>query len=227
MDKTFGEKATEFYLNLRKPTNIPDKIQVINPYEDHEVRKTTEKFYNKFFDDYEKRIFVFGINPGRFGGGITGINFTDPVALKEFCGIKNSLGNKRELSSQFVYEFINTFGGAEKFYKNFFISAIYPLAILKDGKNYNFYDDQKIYSFLKSVIISYLKKQVEFGAKEEMVISLGKKNFAYLKELNNEINFFRRIEYLEHPRFIMQYRRKRLNYFIEKYMGLLTQAKKY
>ncbi len=224
MNKTFGRRATNFYLNLKKPAGIPNEIEIINPYEDSKIKKTAKKFYDKFFSDNEKRVFIFGINPGRFGGGITGINFTDPVALREYCGIDNNLGNRRELSSQFVYEFIKVLGGAEKFYKKFFISAIYPLAILKDGKNFNFYDDQKIYRYLKPAIISYMKKQIEFGAKEELAVSLGKKNFTYLKELNDEIRYFKRIEFLEHPRFIMQYRRKLLEYFIKKYLKLLNPA---
>lgn len=227
MNETFGRRAVNFYLNLKKPVNIPDKIEIINPYEDSKVKKTAKKFYDKFFNDNEKRVFIFGINPGRFGGGITGINFTDPVALREFCGIDTNLGNRRELSSQFVYEFINAFGGTEKFYKKFFISAIYPLAILKDEKNFNFYDNKKIYGYLKPAIVSYMKKQIEFGTKQELVISLGKKNFTYLKELNNEINYFKKIEYIEHPRYIMQYRRKQLEYFIRKYLRLLNLAAKF
>ena len=224
MGETFGRKAAKFYINLKKPADISDKIEIINPYENGEVKKTAKKFYDKFFNDYEKRIFIFGINPGRFGGGITGINFTDPVALREYCGIDNNFGNRRELSSQFVYEFINAFGGAEEFYKRFFISAIYPLALLNSGKNFNFYDDRKIYMLLKPSIIRYVEKQIEFGAKGELVISLGKRNFTYLRELNDEIKYFKKIEFFEHPRFIMQYRRKQQEYFIRKYLKLLNLA---
>jgi Uracil DNA glycosylase superfamily len=224
MVPTFAEKAIRFYLNLEKPIDLPDKIEVVDHYSDSEVKETANKFYKKFFNDNEKRFFIFGINPGRFGGGITGINFTDPVALREHCGIENSFGNKRELSSQFVYKFINILGGSEIFYKKFFISAIYPLAILMDGKNYNFYEDKKVYSNLRLSIISYLKEQIEFGARDELVISLGKKNFTYLKELNDEIKFFKKIEFLEHPRFIMQYKRKQLEYFITKYVKLLDSV---
>jgi hypothetical protein len=224
MHKTFGRRAENFYLNLKKPVNIPDKIEIINPYEDSKVKKTAKKFYDKFFNDNQKRVFIFGINPGRFGGGITGINFTDPVALSSYCGIDNDFGNRRELSSQFVYEIINAFGGVEKFYNKFFVSAIYPLAILNNGKNFNFYDDKKIYMHLKPSILRYMKIQIEFGAKEELVISLGKKNYTYLKELNSETKYFKRIEFLEHPRFIMQYKRKQLEYYIRKYLALLNSA---
>ena len=74
---------------------------------------------------------------------------------------------------------------------------------------------------IKKFICICAKKQIEFGARKELVISLGKKNFFYLKEINDEIKFFKQVEYLEHPRFIMQYRRKRLNYYIKKYRNLL------
>jgi Uracil DNA glycosylase superfamily len=221
LKNTFGEKAVKFYFNLSEPARLPEKIKIINPYKNKTVREITYKFFKKFFNDKNERLFIFGINPGRFGGGMTGINFTDPAALKEFCGIENNLEKRRELSSQFVYEFINTFGGPEKFYSKFFISAIYPLAILKEGKNYNFYDDKKIYSYLKPLIISYIKEQIKFGAKKELAVSLGKKNFLYLKEINDEIKFFKRVEFLEHPRFIMQYRRKYLNQYIGKYLKIL------
>ncbi len=91
MVQTFAEKIIRFYFNLEKPIDLPDKIKIVNPYSDNAVKKTAKKFYNKFFNDSEKRFFIFGINPGRFGGGITGINFTDPVALREHCRIENNL----------------------------------------------------------------------------------------------------------------------------------------
>ncbi len=224
-NESFGKKAQDFYLNLKRPIDLPSNIEIVNPYENEAIKMIAGSFFSKFYNDDNSRYFIFGINPGRFGGGMTGINFTDPVALRKYCGIENDLGNKRELSSQFVYEIINILGGAEKFYSKFFISAVYPLAILKDRKNYNFYDDRKIYIQLKPKIISYIKEQIGFGAKEELVISLGMKNYIYLKEINEEIRFFKRIEFLEHPRFIMQYRRKRLNDFIKKYKELLTLTK--
>ena len=67
-----------------------------------------------------------GINPGRFGGGLTGISFTDPVALKKYCGIDNQLRNKEELSSKFVYEVINHFGGVNKFFSKVFSFCSLP-----------------------------------------------------------------------------------------------------
>ena len=50
--------------------------------------KTIEAFFYKFYSDSNPRRMIFGINPGRFGAGTTGINFTAPKQLQEFCGIE-------------------------------------------------------------------------------------------------------------------------------------------
>jgi len=75
--------------------------------------------------------------------GITGIPFTDPVKL-EVLGIANDFQKKRELSSDFVYQMITAFGGANKFYQTFYISAISPLGFTKDEKNLNYYDVKRL-----------------------------------------------------------------------------------
>ncbi len=221
---TFAAKAVKFFLELEIPDNLPEEIEIINPYESQTIKEITKSFFKKYYNDNNPRIFIFGINPGRFGAGTTGIGFTDPVALREFCRIENNLGNKRELSSQFVYDFINAFGGPDKFYSKFFISAVYPMALVKDGKNYNYYNDKTIYDSLRNDIIDLMKKQIELGAKTDYAISLGKKNAGYLKEINKELNYFEKIITLDHPRFIMQYRRKKLEEYINKYLTVLKTA---
>ncbi|MDO8550987.1 MAG: DUF4918 family protein [Ignavibacteria bacterium] len=222
--ETFSQKVINFFTNLKSPQDLPGNIKVLNPYKDEEVKKIVNDFYNHFFSDNNERVFILGINPGRFGGGVTGIPFTDPIVLEEYCGIKNSLNKKAELSSKFVYSFINEFGGVKKFYSQFFISAIYPLALLSDGKNYNYYDSKELYQHLKPYLISSLHKQINFGARKDIVICLGKKNFSYLNQLNKEINYFENITTLEHPRFIMQYRLKKKDQYIQKYIDTLRSC---
>ncbi len=224
MRKTFSEKAIAYFLNLNSPKNLPEGISVLNPYADENVKKLVTVFFRKFFNDKQKRIIIFGINPGRFGGGTTGISFTDPVALQEFCGIENSLRKRRELSSEFVYQVIERYGGAEKFYSKFFLSAVYPLAIIKDGKNHNYYDSHELFEFLKPYLIASIKEQSAFGAITKVAISFGKKNADYLKRLNAELGIFEKIVYLDHPRFIMQYRRKALEDYIKKYLDVFNEA---
>jgi hypothetical protein len=183
-----------------------------------------KNFYQKFYNDEHTRVYILGINPGRFGGGLTGISFTDPVALKKDCDIDNPFGNREELSSKFVYQVINRFGGVKKFFKAFYLSAIYPLALINDGKNYNYYDNKKLFTFLRPHLQESLKKQIKFGADQRIVICLGKKNAEYLKILNDELKLFGKIEVLDHPRFIMQYRQKRLNDYISQYLNVLENS---
>ena len=154
--RTFSFNAIKYFNSLRKPVKLPAGVSVMNPYKDKEVKIVVKEFFEKYFDDKNERFFIFGINPGRFGGGLTGIPFTDPVALRKYCNVENELGTKRELSSKFIYDMITTFGGTVKFYSKVFISALYPFAITKDGKNYNYYDDKELYNFLKLEITESL-----------------------------------------------------------------------
>lgn len=221
---TFANKAIHYFTGLKSPSKLPSEIGIMNPYEKKEVKDAANEFYKKFYDDERKRIYILGINPGRFGGGLTGISFTDPVALRKHCGIDNNLGNKEELSSKFVYQVINQFGGVKKFFSHFFLSAVYPLAIINDGKNYNYYDSKNLFTFLKPQLINSLKDQTKFGADRKIAICLGKKNAEYLKLLNKELALFERIETLEHPRFIMQYRKKKTGEYIKKYLAVLNSS---
>jgi len=219
----FSKKVIQFYKSLQTPQYLPDQVTVMNPYDSEVTFSVVNKFFNKFYSDNNKRIFIVGINPGRFGGGVTGVAFTDPVNLELKCGIKNNLDKKQELSSQFVYKLIDEFGGVEKFYSKFFISALYPLALIKDGKNYNYYDSQKIYKSLKPQILKTFQQQIDFGANDKCVISFGKKNADYLKEINDELKFFKEIIIFDHPRFIMQYRLKKLDEYLTDYTKILRE----
>ena len=203
------------------PREIPHGISIINPYKYKKINWVIHKFYKKYFDDNNARIFVLGINPGRFGGGITGISFTDPVALSEYCGIENDLGTKKELSSKFIYKMIKEYGGVKRFYSNIFLSALFPLAIIKDRKNYNYYDEKGLYEFLKPFIVTAIKKQVGFGAVKDFAVCLGKENAKYFSEINDEYKIFDDIRVLDHPRYIMQYRLGLVDDYIKKYLEVL------
>ncbi len=97
---------------------------------------------------------------------------------------------------------------------------------MKDGKNYNYYDSKELFAFLKPHLKDSLKKQIKFGANQRVVICLGKKNAEYLKILNDELFLFNKIEVLDHPRFIMQYRRKKIELYSEKYVEVFSKAKR-
>jgi hypothetical protein len=228
---TFADKALKYFLNLSEKSyemiTFPSAEfngHLVNPYKDKPVKESVVKFFKKYFNDNKKRIYIFGINPGRFGGGLTGIAFTDPVALREKCKIGNEPGKRKELSSKFIYDIIERFGGVKNFYSKFFITALFPLAIVKDGKNYNYYDDKNLLKNLFPYLKESFGKQIAFGAVKNACICLGKRNYEYLKIINNEKEFFEEIITLEHPRYIMQYKMKDLKYYREKYLGVLKKS---
>jgi hypothetical protein len=219
----FREHVRSFYASLDIKAKLPAKVDVLHPYHEPAAKKYCTQFYNKFYNDSNPRTIILGINPGRFGGGVTGIPFTDPVRLEKYCGIENDLNKKTELSSDFIYRMIEAFGGAEKFYATYFMSAVSPLGFTKDGKNLNYYDQKDLEVAVHDFIIQSIRKQLTFGINRETAFCLGEgQNFKFLRKLNAEHAFFKKIIPLPHPRFIMQYRRKQLDEFVALYLRTLT-----
>ena len=221
---TFGSRAFDFYRKLDAPP-VPRGVQVMNPYADARARRYVHSFLDTHYADNEKRVLVFGINPGRFGAGVTGITFTDPVALADECGIENELPRRRELSSIFVYAFINRFGGPASFYRRFFLTAVSPLGFTRNGTNYNYYDDRKLARAVTPFITSTIRQQIDIGGRRDHAIVFGAgENFKFLQRLNDEHGFFGSLAALDHPRFIMQYRRKKLEHYLARYEEVFAAA---
>ncbi|MEJ7661150.1 MAG: hypothetical protein WKG07_16830 [Hymenobacter sp.] len=135
---------------------------------------------------------IFGINPGRFGGGRTGVAFTDPVALSILCGIGHELPRQRRgLSSEFVYLFIEALGGPAEFYRHFYINSVYPLELTREGKNYNYYDAPALIKALWPDMRRSLTEQVaQLGLRRDVAVSLGRRNGEFLRRLNDELGLF-------------------------------------
>ena len=227
---TFAEKILAFNQALTIDRSLlPEGIEVMNPFGDKNVLQITQTFYGKYFNDNELRFMILGINPGRFGGGVTGIPFTDPHKLKDYCGIQLQELSSAELSADFVYKVINQYGGPEKFYKKFFVTAVSPLGFLKEKNakriNYNYYDSLELQDALKDFILDSITKQLTFGIHRSVCFCLGTgKNFEYLTKLNNTHQFFKTIIPLSHPRFVMQYRRKKIDLFVDEYLQAFKLA---
>jgi hypothetical protein len=217
----------DFYKKLDPDFNLPKGVEIMNPFTDATAWALTRFFYEKFYRDTHPRQFIFGINPGRFGGGVTGIPFTDPVRLENECGIKNDFAKKAELSSLFVYAVINAYGGAEKFYGDFFITALSPLGFTKDGLNLNYYDEKELLKDSKPFIIDCIQKQIAtIKTNTDYCFCLGEgTNFKIFSKLNEEHKFFKEIIPLPHPRWVMQYRRKKVDEFVESYVQKLGRVK--
>ena len=222
--KTFADHIFLFLKNLHLDIKLPDEIEVMNPFKNKATMVLCSQFYKKYYSDNKERRMIIGINPGRFGGGITGVPFTDPVRLKNICGIENTWPLKQELSSLFVYDVINTYGGAEKFYQDFYITAVSPLGFTKHGKNLNYYDDKELQNRIKDFVIDCMNRQLEFGINRKVAFCLGDgKNYKYLSGLNEEKKIFDKIVPLSHPRFIMQYKLKKKDEYILSYLEKLKE----
>ena len=230
--KTFADKVIEYNSALEFSGSLPNGIRIMNPFrEDETVLPLAAAFYQKYYDDTNKRNLVLGINPGRFGGGVTGIPFTDTKRLVEKCSLHYSGKQTHEPSSVFIYEMIDAYGGVENFYKKFYINSICPLgftAVGPRGKevNYNYYDSQELTAAVYDFIKSNIQKQIELGINTATCFCFGTgKNEKFLRQLNEENKFFKKIVALEHPRFIVQYKSKRKQFYIDKYMSAFGQGR--
>jgi len=222
---TYAEKIISFCKEMEFNGLLPPEISIMNPFRSNpEVIEVITKFYKRFYNDDKPRHLILGINPGRFGAGVTGIPFTDTKRLREKCGINMSGIETFETSSVFVYEMIDKYGGAGKFYSDFYINSICPLGFTSTGKtgkqiNYNYYDSKKLTDAIRDFATVNILKQIAFGLKKDICFCFGTgKNFKFISELNLEHNFFERIIPLEHPRYIMQYKSKQKDFYINKYL---------
>ncbi len=219
---SFAEKNIRFLNGLKFSGDLPEGVEVLVPYKKPAVKEAVRAYYSSFYDDPAERIFMFGINPGRFGSGVTGISFTDPIRLKAIAGIDHSFEMKGELSSEFIYAMIEAYGGLKEFASRFFLTAVCPLGFTLNGKNYNYYDDPDLESAVRPFVLKTMKQQIKIGASRKVAVCIGEgDNFKYFNGLNLEQGWFERIVALPHPRWVMQYRRKQLATFINRYVETL------
>lgn len=229
MKKTFADRVIDFNRNLQYPGKLPPGFSILNPYLDNpETMQVMERFYRKYYNDSTQRKFIIGINPSRHGAGVTGVPFTDTKRLEAVCGIKMISARTHEVSSVFMYEMIEAMGGAKEFYSEFYINSPFPLAIIrhsKDGQwlNANYYDDPQLFELVKEFMISSLKKHISMGLDTNEVFILGKKNADFIKKLNHHAKLFGKLNILEHPRYIQQYKSKEKQLYIDKYLRTLKQ----
>jgi len=181
-----------------------------------------QTFYHKYYNDSSLRKFIIGINPGRYGAGVTGVPFTDTKRLESVCGIKMESAQTHEISSVFMYDMIENYGGADLFYKDVYINSPFPLAIVRKTKNgwfnANYYDDKELFEAVKDFMIESLKKHISLNLDVSEVFILGKKNACFISKLNKEAKLFDKMTVLEQPRDIQQYKSKEKQIYIDKYI---------
>ena len=223
---TFADNVIAFNKAVVFTGSLPAGISMMNPFKENEnIIPLSSLFYKKYYNDSRPRHLILGINPGRFGGGVTGIPFTDTKRLIEKCHIKYDGKQTHEPSSVFVYEVIDAYGGAEQFYSKFYINSICPLGFTSTGDNgkeinYNYYDSKELMKAVYNFIIKNIQQQIELGIYTDTCFCFGNgRNEKFLRQLNEECRFFKKIIALEHPRFVMQYKSKLKQFYIDKYIA--------
>ena len=216
----FAERLLHFLTTFPLPGALPGGVAAHSPFREPAVNDLLRRFSEKYYADKQPRIAVLGINPGRLGMGRTGVAFTDPGALAKFCGISHDLPVQRpELSSQFIYQVVMALGGPVAFYQHFYLGSIYPLVLLNKGLNYNYYDSPALTKSLWPDMQLSLRQQVqELSLRTDVAVSLGRRNGTFFNRLNDELGLFEKIIVLDHPRYLMQYRRRDLAANVARYV---------
>jgi hypothetical protein len=230
--KTFADHIIDFNHALDFTGQLPQGIHLLNPFKGNsDILSVSSAFYTKYYADSHPRHMILGINPGRFGGGVTGIPFTDSKRLTNECGLPYHGSVTHEPSSVFVYEVIEACGGITKFYSDFYINSVCPLGFTfsdakGNEKNYNYYDSRELTDTMYPFIVESIWKQIAFGIKTDICFCFGNgKNEKFLRAINDEKGFFERIIALEHPRFVMQYKARSKQFYIDKYVDAFNQIK--
>ena len=226
---TLAERIIAFNRTLDFKGELPLGINIMNPFKGNgDILAVSSIFYRKYYIDNNPRHLILGINPGRFGAGVTGIPFTDTKRLTNECGLSYSGKETHEPSSVFVYEVIEAYGGVEKFYNDFYINSISPLGFTisdekGNEKNYNYYDSKELTKKMFSFMVDNIYKQIALGMKTDVCFCFGTgKNEKFLQLLNDKYGLFKSIVALEHPRFVMQYKAKSKPAYIEKYLNAFS-----
>lgn len=229
---TFASKVIQFNKQLTYTgAPLPPGIRVMNPFrESEQAMEIMAEFYSKFYNDNRSRHLILGINPGRFGAGVTGIPFTDTKRLVSECHIPYTGKVTHEPSSVFIYEMIHAYGGVGEFYNNFYINSLCPLGFTsadKSGKekNYNYYDSKDLIAATYDFMVENIRTQINLGVNTYVCFCFGTgKNENFLRKLNDGYHFFKRIVALEHPRFIMQYKSRAKQFYIDKYIAAFNMV---
>jgi len=213
--------------------NLPKGVGVLDPFHGShadEVGRIVTAFHRTFFSDEQQRVLMLGINPGRLGAGSTGLSFTDTKRCESDLLIPVQGLRTHEPSSDFFYRMIRAAGGAEAFYGQVYVHAICPLGFVKEQAqgtaiNLNYYDDKALEKAVTPFVEHWLRTLVGCGMRTDVVFCIGTgKNAAYFTRLNERLQLFDRIVALEHPRYVMQYKAKLVDVYIDKYLKALQEV---
>jgi len=97
--------------------------------------------------------------------------------------------------------------------------------LVKGAINLNYYDDKELEKAVTPFVESWLRTLVNCGMRSDTVLCIGTgKNAGYFTKLNERLGLFGRIIALEHPRYVMQYKARSIDTYIDKYLVALKES---
>ena len=208
------------------PVTLPPGFEMMNPFASGAALDISRDFYHRYYSDTRQRRIILGINPGRHGAGLTGVPFTDSKQLATL-GIDSHGITSYEPSALFIYRMIERYGGAEKFYRHYYVNSPLPLGLLRKNDrgnlvNANYYDTAPLQQSVEP-LIDYSMAQYRSAAIDlSTAYCLGQgKNYRYLERWNQHTGMFKTITPLPHPRYIVQYKLRKIEEYITDYLEKL------
>lgn len=178
-----------------------------------------ETFWNKFYGPHVPKVVICGINPGRFGAGLTGIPFLDYRSLSE---IGFNMDKKdSEQSSEFFFEVFKKIG-TERFFKSFYVTNFSSVGYSKNGRNINYYD---LPDKAKKTVYANFSTEMK-SVNPTHIISLGVSVQYSVRELVKSEAIAKDVDHslrLAHPSWVMTYRRKNKDMWVDKYVNELER----
>jgi len=186
-----------------------ENICVLSNFLSH--RQVMEDFWRRFYPEELPRRVICGLNPGRFGAGLTGVPFTDFQTLSRW--MPSVEGQDTEPSAQFFAKIVDAIG-VDSFFQRFYVTNVSAVGYVKDGRNLNYHD---LPADALEVVEQNFTEEMRLVAPTR-VVALGKHAYATVKKtLPSDID----ITYLAHPSWIMTYRRRELDAWVQRYVGAL------
>lgn len=194
-------------------------ISILSNFENN--LELIKQFREKYIIPNKPKIVLCGINPGRYGAGLTGIPFIDFNSLA--CLLPNIQENKSEKSASFIFSIIKEIGIIE-FFKTFYLTNLSCLGFTKNNKNYNY---DQLNTEAQNVLFAFFcneMKEIEPSAiiplSEQVEKDLYKMQFKSLLSYDIKI-----LKHLPHPSYITTFKRKYEEDFKIEYNERLSQAK--
>lgn len=228
---TAADRILQFNKHLGSiDLDVPPGFRAVNPFSGPETARAPDvvtAFYRRFYEDRKPRCLVLGSSPARRGTAVTGVPFADAELLEKESGSKIDGYAVNRGSAGFLDEVIERYGGRERFYGDFTMNFVCPIGLTRTNAkgrevNANYYENKELLARLRPFILDSLQRLADLAGDTSVCYCIGSgENFRVLSGINEDRKLFKKIEPLEHPRYIAQYNPARKDEYIERYLSVL------